>query len=135
MLANENSEVILQLRLDLHTVTELLGNLLTDADTAASVDAKVAPFLEGSELADTDAGSVEGFTLTDSLGEAVTFIEKQAKVFEADLQAIDLEVRTHPGRPSGVFLLPFVRRDVHLRSCGGGERRDEPSGKRRTITL
>jgi ABC-type cobalamin/Fe3+-siderophores transport system ATPase subunit len=93
VLAAENGAVIVQLRLDLHTVTELLENLPTDTDTAESIDAKVAPFIEGSELAnvDGDGGSVEGFTLTDSLGEAVTFIGKMAKTYEADVQEIQNE--------------------------------------------
>jgi energy-coupling factor transporter ATP-binding protein EcfA2 len=91
LLADENKEVILQFRLDLHTVTELLDNLPTDTDTVGSIETKVAPFIEASELAGDESGSVEGFTLKDSLGEAVTFINKMAKTYEADVQTIQDE--------------------------------------------
>jgi len=91
VLAEEDKAVILQLRLDLHTITDLLDNLPTDADSAESIDEKVAPFIKGSVVVEGDTGFVEGFTIQDSLGEAVTFTEKVAQTYEADVQKIKEE--------------------------------------------
>lgn len=91
VLAAENGVVILQLRLDLHTITDLLDNLPVDSDTAESIDDKVAPFINGSEVGEAGNGSVDGYTLKDSLGEAVTFIKKMAGVYAGDVQAIQDE--------------------------------------------
>jgi hypothetical protein len=91
VLAEEDKAVILQLRLDLHTITDLLDNLPTDADSPESIDEKVSPFIKGSVVAEGDTGFVEGFTIQDSLDEAVTFTEKVAQTYEADVQKIQEE--------------------------------------------
>lgn len=88
VLASENGAVIVQLHLDLHTVTELLNNLPVDTDTAENIDSKVEPFIHGAEVAEAGSSSVKGFTLKDSLLDAVTFIKKMVQTYEADVQAI-----------------------------------------------
>lgn len=91
VLAEVDRAIILQLRLDLHTITDLLDNLPTDTDTLESIEKKVAPFINGSADAESDTGSVEAITIQDSLGEAVTFIEKVTQTHEADVQKIKEE--------------------------------------------
>ncbi|WP_262107560.1 ABC transporter ATP-binding protein [Arthrobacter sp. Marseille-P9274] len=91
VLAEEDMAVILQLRLDLHTITDLLENLPTDDDSLEAIDEKVAPFIKGSAVAEGDTGSIEGFTIQDSLGEAVIFIEKVVQTYEADVHKIQEE--------------------------------------------
>lgn len=91
VLASDNTAVVLQLRLDLHAVTELLDNLPVDADSEESIDEKVAPFIRGSEVAGAGNVYVDGYTLKDSLGEAATFIKKMTKVYAGDVQKIQEE--------------------------------------------
>ncbi|MCO4276047.1 AAA family ATPase [Pseudarthrobacter sp. HLT3-5] len=91
VLAEENGDVLTQLRADVLTVRSFLDNLPADTDTAESIDTLVAPFIHGSEVAEGDGGSVEGFTIGDSLTGGVTFIDKMAKTFEADVEKIRAE--------------------------------------------
>lgn len=91
VLADENSEIILQLRLDIHTVRDLLDNLPTDTDTAESIDEKVAPFIKSPEIDKDEGDSGEGYTIMDSLSEAVAFVEKMATTYEADIKQIGEE--------------------------------------------
>jgi energy-coupling factor transporter ATP-binding protein EcfA2 len=88
VLATENAAVILQLHLDLHTVTELLKNLPADTDTAETIASKAEPFIGGAEVAEAGNASVDGYTLKDNLDEAITFIKKMVETYEADVQAI-----------------------------------------------
>lgn len=108
VLAEVDGAAVLQLRLDLHTITDLLDDLPTDTNTPESIDEKVKPFIKGSVVAGCDTVSVDGFTIQDSLGEAVSFIEKMTQTYDADVQKI------HDESADGVELVELQTKLTNL---------------------
>lgn len=77
-----DSSVIDQLRADIENIKKAL------APAPATADQVMAPFIDGSTVEEGSGEPVPGFTVSDSLTQAVTFLDKAVASIQANVDAI-----------------------------------------------
>lgn len=82
LLHASDSSVIDQLRADIKTIKKAL------TPTPDATDQLIAPFIDGSTVEEGSGEPVPGFTVADSLTQAVTFLDKAVAVIQTDVDAI-----------------------------------------------